>query len=89
MDQEQFEDAKQRYEKLLPTIGNLKDKVVRRDLVKFSRICVSNLEKISREEVRCRQLKRVTESYKKLLQDYTESVDVLEKYTVLAVLSDG
>ena len=89
MDQEQFEDAKQRYEKLLPTIGNLKDKIARRDLVKFSRICVSNLEKISREEVRCRQLKRVTESYKKLLQDYTESVDVLEKYTVLAVLSDG
>lgn len=89
MEQEQFEDAKERYQKLLPTVAVLKDRIARRDLVKFSRICVSNLEKISREEVRCRQLRRVTESYKKLLQDYIESVDLLEKYTVLAVLSDG
>lgn len=89
MDQEQFEDAKQRYQNLLPTITNIKDRVARRDLIKFSKICVNNLEKISREEVRCRQLRRVTESYIELLQNYIDSVDLLEKYAILAVLSDG
>lgn len=53
----------------------------------MTRHCVKLLDEISKEGVVCRQRHSVTAKYTTLVNDYIESVDVLEKYVMLAHLS--
>lgn len=57
------------------------------DLRRMSHRCVNLLDEISKESVVCRQRKTVTTKYTELVTKYAESVDVLEKYVMLAHLS--
>jgi len=86
---DQFEQAKKRYEDLLPSMTAIKTKEFRKDLARFSCNCVDTLTEISKESVVCRQRRQVTEKYKNLIKSYIESVDNLEKYIMLAHLSGG
>lgn len=44
------------------------------------------LKNISRESVICRQRKRITPRYEDLVQQATESLEMLEKYVIFASL---
>ena len=55
----------------------------------MSKNCVNLLDEISKEDVVCRQRKKVTAKYNELVNKYVEAVDVIEKYTMLAHLSGG
>lgn len=59
------------------------------DLRRMSHHCVNLLDEISKESVVCRQRHSVTAKYTTLVNKYAESVDVLEKYVILAHLSGG
>lgn len=85
----EFEQAKQRYEQLLPTLTAVKTRQFRSDLSRFSHNCVNLLNEISKEEVVCRQRRQVTSKYNELVTQYIDAVDMLEKYTMFAHLSGG
>ena len=82
-----LEQAKQRYEKVLPAATAIRSATYMADLRRMSHHCVKLLDEISKESVVCRQRKTVTTKYTELVAKYAESVDVLEKYVMLAHLS--
>jgi hypothetical protein len=82
-----FEAAKERYTKILPAATTIRSMPYWSDLRRMAKHCVKLLDEISKESVVCRQRQSVTAKYTTLVKDYTESVDVLEKYVMLAHLS--
>ena len=61
----------------------------RRDLAAMLHTVEAIMIKISRESVICRQKKRRTAKYEDLIQQCTESLEMLEKYIVFAKLIGG
>ena len=61
----------------------------RRDLAAMLHTVEKTLVDISRESVNCRQRKRTTPRYEDLIQQCTESLEMLEKYIVFAKLIGG
>lgn len=86
---DELEQAKQRYEALLPSMTTIRRREFRADLAKFSHNCVYILNEISKEEVVCRQRRQITTKYNELVTYYTNAVDMLEKYVMFAHLSGG
>jgi hypothetical protein len=86
---DELEQAKQRYQDLLPSMTAIQKREFRADLAKFSHNCVNILNEISKEEVVCRQRKHVTSRYNELITYYANAVDMLEKYVMFAHLSGG
>ncbi len=85
----EFEQAKQRYEDLLPSMTAIKNREYRSDLVRFSHNCVNLITLISKEEVVCRQRRQITTKYNDLVKQYIDAVEMLEKYLMFAHLSGG
>jgi hypothetical protein len=86
---DELEQAKQRYQDLLPSMTAIRKREFRADLAKFSHNCVNILNEISKEEVVCRQRRQVTTKYNELVTYYVNAVDMLEKYVMFAHLSGG
>ena len=86
---DELEQAKARYERLLPAVATIRSMPFWLDLRRMSKNCVNLLDEISKEDVVCRQRKKVTVKYNELVNKYIEAVDVIEKYTMLAHLSGG
>lgn len=86
---DELKQAKQQYEKVLSAATAIRSRLYWADLQRMSHHCVKLLDEISKESVVCRQRKNVTTKYTDLVAKYVESVDVLEKYVMLAHLSGG
>ena len=84
---DEFEETKRRYEDLLPAMTAVTNRKYLPDLVKFSHNCVNLLNEISKESVVCRQRKQITARYMELIEQYKNSVNILEQYTMFAHLA--
>jgi hypothetical protein len=86
---DQFKHAADRYVQLLPAMTAIREMPYWADLRRMTKHCVKIREEISRESVVCRQRQTITTKYTSLVNEYTEAVDSLEKYVMLAHLSIG
>lgn len=88
MDQ-RIDDITQRLDNAYDQIAVLLDRRNQGDLFAMLHTVERILKNISRESVVCRQRKRMTPKYEDLVQQCTESLEMLEKYVVFARLMNS
>lgn len=85
---ERIDNIKTRLVAAYGQIGVIRDHRNRGDLFSMLHTVEQILKNISKESVTCRQRKRTTPKYEDLVQQCTESLEMLEKYVVFASLTN-